>query len=110
MKLIAIALLFVAAPCLAGPGCEKVEYAQLKDSTKSELVEEYCVSMARANLHKKYVGLAKEAARQPDYRAPDAAVNEIREYVAAEVSCLGAAEDAARVLKRKFGTKSPSCK
>lgn len=52
MKILLATILAIAsAACLAGPACEKPEYAQLKDMSKSELRDQYCSALRFAKLN-----------------------------------------------------------
>ena len=61
-----IAIGFAALVCghaTAGPAfpCQRIEYAQLKDSTKKELSEEYCDANRKAALNKDLAAIRRGA-------------------------------------------------
>jgi hypothetical protein len=114
MKRAIIGLLCMyAASAFAGTGmpCEKLEYARLKDSSKSELTSEYCSSMSKADFNSRLKDISKELFEKRLALGVDtaAAQRDMQERGENQVSCLRAAEDAASMLKKKFKTVSPKC-
>jgi len=111
MKVIATALL-IAVSANSFAQCKKIEYAQLKDSSKAELVNEYCLSMAYASIEEKSADETKEAidAKHARGETADAYIREMAKYHANSSSCREVAVDAARVLMRKFRVKPPECR
>lgn len=110
-----IGLLLVAclipAICNAASGCKTLEYARLKDSTKSELVEEYCYSEAMWKMYGKSLDAAKSDidAAHANMQVATNEISWMRELNAARASCGVASDDAYRMLVKKYHIKSPNC-
>jgi hypothetical protein len=107
-------LAIIHAAAVAGPGmsCERIEYAQLKDSSRAELVDAVCSARAKDRLDQELGATAQETFDKLNrLNANTAAVmidmSDIRE---ARLSCVRAADDALKMLKKKYGASAPSCK
>lgn len=91
--------------------CEKMEYAQLKDSTQKELSEEYCSSKLKAELHEKLGKIQADLATggTQTRRNTDEALASSRQHGDQQVACIREAEAAKAMLQKKFKAK-PACK
>lgn len=91
--------------------CVKMEYAQLKDSTRKELTDEYCLSIAKAELHDKLgqsqLDLFNSGTQTR--RNSDAAMQSFKQHSEEQVACLRQAEAASSMMQKKFKAK-PTCK
>lgn len=95
----------VCGHATAGPiPCQRIEYAQLKDSTKKELSEEYCSANRKAVLNKDLADIRKSGGLQNQKAERDA-----RELTDAQIACLEVADSAAKMLSKKFKSKAPNC-
>lgn len=107
----AILLTLLAAPTLA-VSCDRVEYAQLKDSDRKELTEIYCRAMSKSKLHEdlraiNQAGFYKALSAGFDTRLYQ---TRMREQGEAQVACVGVAESASAMYTKKFKAKAaPNC-
>ena len=113
-ELIALGALLSASAVLAGGiGCERIEYAQLKDSSKKELTAAYCSAVAMADLNKDLLAFKKELFEKQLALGVDtsAALKGMKEYGEAQVSCVSVSEAASSMLQKKYSSKAPrACK
>jgi hypothetical protein len=109
-----VTLLIQSTGCIAGAGmpCEKLEYARLKDSTKKELVSEYCSATGKARLNEDLYAISKESFDRRIAMGSNVTrtMQEMSEKGEAQVSCVRAAEDASAMLLKKFKAKPLACK
>jgi hypothetical protein len=95
------AMVLVSTSVFAGGmTCERIEYAQLKDSSKKELSDFYCNATAKADLNKDLAAIERT-------RETAAADRTAREYGEAQVGCVRVADAASNMLLKKFGAKPP---
>lgn len=97
----------------AGDFCERMEYAQLKDSSRSELTNAYCSAIAKATLNQTLENLTHDFLLKNIGRGVDesAKLIEIKEYRAARLSCLNASSAASSMMAKKYKSDiSKSCK
>lgn len=108
--LLALALALVHSAGFA-QSCEKMEYAQLKDSTQKELSEEYCTATLKAELHEKLGKIQLDLANSGTQtrRNTDGALVSFRQHSDQQVACIRAAEAAKAMMQKKFKAK-PACK
>lgn len=106
--LFVIGFALASSICFAGEGspCEKIEYARLKDSTRPELVSEYCVAVAKDELNQALGKIQKDRFDATMSSSAQRAMSEIGD---ARVTCVRAAEEAARMLQQKFKAARPKC-
>jgi hypothetical protein len=96
-----------------GIPCERMEYAQLKDSTKKELTDAYCSAIAKADLNRDLRAIKQELFDKQLALGADtsATFRELQEYGKSQVSCLRVSEAASNMLAKKYSAKAPnSCK
>lgn len=99
-----------AALVHAAPACERMEYAQLKDSTKSELSGAYCGAMQKVALVRDLRAINERLVARQRALGVDtsAAYDKIMATYDDESACVGAAEAAKGMLFKKFKAKPPS--
>lgn len=109
-KLILSVVLIQSAICNAGSGmpCEKIEYAQLKNSTKEELKYEYCLAHDRIKLNGELYAIGRKLIDSGS--STNESQRETTEIGEAGLSCRRAAIAALGMLEKKFKTKSQSCR
>ncbi len=110
---IALILALACSAAIAGEGspCSKMEYAQLKDSSRKELIGEYCGAMAKSQLNQDLKAIQKrlfDSQLNLGVRT-DATQRAMVELGNAQVSCLVAADAAAGMLLKKFKAPRPAC-
>lgn len=109
----ALGLLASASVSLgAGLTCERMEYAQLKDSTKKELNDAYCSATRMADLNKDLRAIKQKLFEEQltNGRDTSATMNGLKEYGEAQVSCLKVSDAVAAILTKKYNSKVPkSC-
>lgn len=108
-KLIVSIILIQSSICNAGLGmpCEKIEYAQLKDSTKEELKYEYCRAHDRIKLNGELYAIGR---REIDTGVSTSeSRRETTDIGEAGLSCRRAAIAALGMLEKKFKIKTQSC-
>jgi hypothetical protein len=98
----------------AGPGmsCERMEYAQLKDSSRKELSEAVCSAKSKDALDQELGAIAKEQF-EASVRlggSMSAAMADMHDIGEARLSCVRAADEATKMLRKKFAAPAPSCK
>ena len=96
----------------AGLSCVPIEYAQLKDSTKSELTKMYCRAAAKSTLNYRLYLLAKERLEVDrsfgaDTKEARANADEVHSDV---TSCVQQQEAVSAMLLKRFKVSStPAC-
>lgn len=112
-KVLLMALLMQMPLCFAGAGtpCDKIEYAQLKDSSKKELQKEYCSAIDKSELNKKLKNTTADLANYLLINGSNAkeAEKDTIENGDAQVSCLKVAEDISAMMNKKFKSKPSIC-
>jgi hypothetical protein len=105
-------LSILGSACFAsGLPCEKIEYAQLKDSTKNELDSLYCNSERKAE----YNRFAVETSRTLFRQKMESGVNgtpvrlEAEQLGNAQVACVRVAESIAAMQQKQFQAAPPRC-
>jgi hypothetical protein len=109
---VGLALAFIAGTASAGNRCEKVEHAQLKVASKSELRDEYCYATRRAQSYDGSHRIIREAMEKKYALGLDARSDQQASMEALEAagSCKIAAGAFADALSRRFKSKPPpSC-
>jgi len=91
--------------------CDKIDYAQLKDSTREELNKEYCRANRAAKLNEKLYGHAKDTFDQKLKLGIDtsSASRDMDERANAQISCVKVYESVSSMLAKKFKAKPPTC-
>jgi len=113
---IAATFWLLSSAAFAGPdmGCERWEYARLKDSTKQELVGAYCSARQRAKLNEDLSLINKDLARRQaelgNLQGADDARRNMAADMDAQIQCVEASGDAWRMLNKKYRLKvDPKC-
>jgi hypothetical protein len=94
---------FAFASIALGDGipCNRIEKAQLKDSSNKELIDAYCGAKKMAEFNENLFSIAQK----------DGDIKKMKETGAAHVSCIKVAESVSKMLEKKFKAKPPeSCK
>jgi hypothetical protein len=98
----------------AGPGmsCERMEYAQLKDSSRQELSEAVCSARAKDALDQELSAIKQESFDKLSSLGASTSrvMADMHDIGEARLSCVRAADEATKMLKKKFGAAVPSCK
>jgi hypothetical protein len=107
--LLAAALTTSSASSAGGMPCATIDYAQLKDSSKGELIDAYCSASSRAQLNKDLRDVSLQLAEQQQGLglSSSEATREASERGNAQVACLRVAESASAMLRKKFASKAP---
>ena len=92
--------------------CDRMEYAQLKDSTRKELTETFCGAMRKSELNAELSKIAQELFNSRLKAGYDVSVSmrDVKELGEAQVSCLKVAESASSMIEKRFKAKPPICK
>ena len=112
-KLIILGFVLMSQISFAAGGfpCQKIEYAQLKDSSKKELTLEYCSAVGKSELNKKLKDGANDFYTQQSNagRNTKEIEKDIVEKSDAQISCLQVAESASSMFFKKFNEKKITC-
>jgi hypothetical protein len=111
--LFALGTLASATTALAGGlPCDRIEYAQLKDSSRKELIDAHCRAIGRADLNASLLEIKRESRDKLAAlgRHSSESVREIEELSKDRMSCLKVSESALAMLEKKYSAKAPkSC-
>lgn len=95
-----------------GMQCKQYEYAQLKDSSKDELLSMYCTAAHGDKFNTEQLHQTQELARELLSKGQDSGYLRpmMREYLDAKRSCLVTTNAAFGMLNKRYKIKPPSCK
>ena len=111
--LLAVLVFAQASGAVAGLPCERIEYAQLKDSTRKELVDMYCHAKGKSEANEELAAIHQrtvDAQRGTGVssKTSQRMWEDAREAI---VSCLRVSESVSAMMAKKFNAKPPGvCK
>lgn len=112
-KLIVLGFVLLSQISFADGGfpCQKIEYAQLKDSSKKELRSVYCSAIEKSELNKKLKDHANDfyMIQVKSGRNSKESEKDIMEKSEAQISCLQVADSASSMFSKKFNVKDIAC-
>lgn len=95
----------------AGRPCEKVDRAQLKDLSRSELIQAYCAAKSQADSNKSLRAKSTDLFNQQSATGLETrdVQKEAAEQRDAQESCARAAQSFGVTLANKFNAQRPRC-